>query len=264
MSGPRILGALLDAVAVALRRVDRVRLPYLPRIADFAVWVTAAEVGLGWSEGTFLAAYAGNRAEANALALEASVIAPAICDLAEQGDWTGTASDLLRMLNEQTDEITRRQKGWPSSPEALGNALTRIAPNLRAVGVEVERTRTGRRRLITVRKVGESTVTTVIDARGAVLDTGFRGDGGGDSLVTAPGNGDSSVTVPGGRGEPSKICESDGGDGYDGHSPQSSKDTPARVDTPEDPLVAYARRIFAGDVVEIRPAPGREVVEIQG
>jgi hypothetical protein len=46
---PRILGALLDAVSQALRRAPGVRLPRLPRMADFAIWVTAAAPALGWS-----------------------------------------------------------------------------------------------------------------------------------------------------------------------------------------------------------------------
>ncbi len=44
---PRILGALLDAVATALRELPNVKLPGLPRMADFALWVTAAETALG-------------------------------------------------------------------------------------------------------------------------------------------------------------------------------------------------------------------------
>ena len=44
---PRILGALLDA-RPALRRLDQVKLPELPRMSDFARWVTAAI--LDWTQ----------------------------------------------------------------------------------------------------------------------------------------------------------------------------------------------------------------------
>jgi hypothetical protein len=44
---PGILGALLDAVAAAIREAPNVRLPMLPRMADFAEWSVAAERGLG-------------------------------------------------------------------------------------------------------------------------------------------------------------------------------------------------------------------------
>lgn len=43
---PRILGALLSAVAGALRDLPQVELAQLPRLADFATWVTAAEPSL--------------------------------------------------------------------------------------------------------------------------------------------------------------------------------------------------------------------------
>ena len=40
---PRILGALLDAVVVALRKHASVILQFNPRMADFAAWAVAAE-----------------------------------------------------------------------------------------------------------------------------------------------------------------------------------------------------------------------------
>jgi hypothetical protein len=45
---PRILGALLDAASGAQRELPNTRLAEHPRMADFAVWVTAAETALGW------------------------------------------------------------------------------------------------------------------------------------------------------------------------------------------------------------------------
>ena len=43
---PRILGALLDAVSCALRNIESVKLTSIPRMADFAEWVVAAEPAL--------------------------------------------------------------------------------------------------------------------------------------------------------------------------------------------------------------------------
>jgi hypothetical protein len=53
-AAPAILGALLDAVSMALARRSSVELASLPRMADFARWVTAAEPALGWRPGAFL------------------------------------------------------------------------------------------------------------------------------------------------------------------------------------------------------------------
>jgi len=52
---PAILGGLLDAVVCALQHEHDVRLEHVPRMADFARWVTAAEPELGWQPGSFLA-----------------------------------------------------------------------------------------------------------------------------------------------------------------------------------------------------------------
>jgi len=65
---PRILGALLTAASVALRDVGTVGLDELPRMADFAMWVTAGEKSFGWSAGSFMAAYREPRGRADQLA----------------------------------------------------------------------------------------------------------------------------------------------------------------------------------------------------
>jgi hypothetical protein len=74
---PRILGALLDAVAVGLANLPHTRLDKLPRMADFALWVTACESAL-WPAGTFWAAYSGNREEAVDGVIDADPIAAAV------------------------------------------------------------------------------------------------------------------------------------------------------------------------------------------
>ena len=43
----RILGVLLDALAVGLMRLPTIDLPEKPRMADFAVWATACETAFG-------------------------------------------------------------------------------------------------------------------------------------------------------------------------------------------------------------------------
>jgi hypothetical protein len=145
---PRVLGALLSAVSVALRNLPGVRLASKPRMADFTTWIIAAQPALDWPEGTFLAAYKQNRGESNALALESAIVAPAILALMHSRDsWQGTARELLDELETRhTDEKTRRRKDWPTSPRKLSGDLRRIAPNLRRAELHVtfgKRTRTG-------------------------------------------------------------------------------------------------------------------------
>jgi hypothetical protein len=134
---PGILGALLDALAGALAGVPDVRLAELPRMADFAVWVSAAEPALGWEKGSFLKAYRGNRTEANDTALDSSLIAPFILELARAGRWEGTCTELLDKLASMAGEKSRQSKGWPGSPRSLSGQLRRLAPNLRRAGVDI-------------------------------------------------------------------------------------------------------------------------------
>ena len=76
---PRILGALLDAVAHGLRTMSRVHLKALPRMADFALWAAACETAL-WAAGTFARAYAANRRAAIESIIEADPIATCLRD----------------------------------------------------------------------------------------------------------------------------------------------------------------------------------------
>jgi hypothetical protein len=137
---PLILGALLDAVSCALRNYEGVWLERLPRMADAAQWATAAESLLGLKPGAFMAAYTGNRASSNDLALEASPVAAAVLSFMDvEEDWQGTSSELLNALNDRTSEDVQRQHGWPKAANALSGALKRLAPNLRAAGVNFSR-----------------------------------------------------------------------------------------------------------------------------
>lgn len=134
---PKIFGALLDVVAAAHRNLPTVKLENLPRMADFAAWVIAAEPALGWNSGTFLEVYARNRQAANDLALDASLVAGAVKKLMEKGPWEGTASELLEVLTAEISEKDAKAKTWPKSPLSLANVLRRLAPNLRAADIGV-------------------------------------------------------------------------------------------------------------------------------
>jgi hypothetical protein len=134
---PRILATLLDAVAGALGAVEGVRLEGMPRMADFAVWATAAEDALGWEQGAFMDAYSGNRAEATESALEADPVSITVREFMEDRDeWTGTAGELWKALNQLVGEDIKHTKVWPGAPNALSGRLKRLAPALRGIGIE--------------------------------------------------------------------------------------------------------------------------------
>ena len=146
-SRPAILAALFEALSGALRSVEDVRLEGMPRMADFAVWVTAAEEALGWEPGRFMVAYTGNRRAATDTALDADPIAGAVLEfMAERKEWTGSATELWTALGGLVDEAIRHTKAWPAAPNALTGRLKRLAPTLRGVGIEYGEDRSGRTR----------------------------------------------------------------------------------------------------------------------
>jgi Bifunctional DNA primase/polymerase, N-terminal/Primase C terminal 1 (PriCT-1) len=150
---PRILGALLDAVSCALRELPNVKLRKLPRMADFALWVSAAESSLGWEPGAFIKAYEANRTDANNVALDASLLSGPLISFAAEGTWSGTAEQLLNQLTGRADENTRRSHLWPKTARGMGGVLRRLAPNLRQRGINVtfdRDTTRERKRIITI------------------------------------------------------------------------------------------------------------------
>ncbi|MGA7871489.1 MAG: hypothetical protein WCA22_11370 [Candidatus Binatus sp.] len=153
---PRILGALLDAVVAGLGNLPKVTLEQTPRMADFAVWVSACERALGLERGQALDAYRANCAEARNLALEASPVYEPVAQLALEG-FSGTVTELHARLTSMTSESMRRSVRWPKAPNALSNALRRMASNLRAVGIEIQFSRANiqGRRVVSLVSVSE-------------------------------------------------------------------------------------------------------------
>jgi hypothetical protein len=144
---PQILGALLDVVCGAMRRLPEVeRKPdaNLSRMADFEQWGEAAEGPLGLAPGTFAEAYAANREAATHVALESSPVVTALLKFLAKNPYVeATANDLLEKLGWIDSEL-KRVPGWPNAPRVLSQILKRVAPNLRQVGiVAVQDTRGG-------------------------------------------------------------------------------------------------------------------------
>jgi len=177
-SAGQIFAALLDGVAHALRTHRDVHFSKLPRMADFAVWATAAERGLGLPEGAIMSAYTNNRASANEVALESSAIATLVMAMVrENGNWSGTATMLLEKLNTRADEDLRRARWWPRSGRGVSGALRRLAPNLRAAGIGVDfppRTSDRARN----RQISLTLLPPESSAQSALSDGGLSADGG--------------------------------------------------------------------------------------
>ncbi len=154
---PRILGALCDAASAALRNLPNTKPDRLPRMADFALWVSAAESVLPWRRGDFMRAYAGARTESINQAIDSDPVASAIRHLMEMcGSWLGTSKELLDEMDRNVDEKTRHLKAWPQTPESLSKRLRRCAPGLRTIGVNISiPPRTSKARFLHIERICE-------------------------------------------------------------------------------------------------------------
>ncbi len=152
---PRLLGAFLDAVVIGLKNLESTKLEYKPRMADFAVWITACAPALGWGPQMFLDTYRKNREEATVTVLESSALVQVMCDWIQKckgKKWQGHTRDLCKELNDVAAQQGKRDTDWPGTPESLGKALLRIAPTLRNLQIEIssKKTNSGKKWTITV------------------------------------------------------------------------------------------------------------------
>ena len=149
---PRLMGALLKAVAGGLRMLPQVNLAGSPRMADFAQWGEAVVRGLGFKPGSFLDRYHDNRRAACDSALDDCEVAQALRAMMESagGNWRGTASELLGALAGHARQNATKTAQWPKTPKLLSSALRRILPQLRTIGIFVNFDRADGNRVITI------------------------------------------------------------------------------------------------------------------
>lgn len=153
---PGILGSLFDVVSVALDCLPLVRIAELPRLADFARFVTAAEPVLRLPGGTFVELMRRNRYRADQLVVEATPAAQELFKFMEsRPEWSGAATELLQAMQARLSETVTRSRNWPSGARELSSQLRRVATSLRRLGLDIEfGDRSAAKRLIHVRWAG--------------------------------------------------------------------------------------------------------------
>jgi len=150
---PAARTALLDALAVALVRLPDTPTPNV-RMADFARLVMAAEPVLPWHPGEFLNAYAANRREAIVATLEGDLVATRLQVFMEsKSSWETTVSALYTLLSEEISNDTKRAGDWPGNARWFSDRLTRAAPALRAIGLDVRTRRTATGASVSILKI---------------------------------------------------------------------------------------------------------------
>jgi hypothetical protein len=186
-----VLGLLLDGLTTALKRLPDLKLAALPRMADFARLACAAAPAFGWTEEEVLAAIDDSAATAVTAIIEGDPVAGAIQALArtrsENGEWKGTATELLEELNGLVSDPVRHGKAWPKDATRLSGRLRRLAPALRAVGVAInldDRDGHDRTRTITISR---KPVHTAFSASAASAVSASQRDQGVNADASADG-----------------------------------------------------------------------------
>ena len=212
---PAVLGGLLDVMSRVLAVRDQVTVAELPRMADFARLLAAVDHVTGWGS---LNAYTANTGNVAADVVSSDPVASAVAELVEQlGNWSGTATDLLALLNSRVPPDMRPSKGWPTDGSRLSSRLKGASQALLAVGVNYEKLRDGKARQVHLTRCDSSHSEPSLPspASQAVDKQGSAGDGGGDSTLWPsvdrhPGS-DIHTTA-----EQGQLLNDDGDDGDDG------------------------------------------------
>lgn len=149
---PYTFGLFCTAVSAALRNLENVQLPQLPRMADFTKWIVAAEEALPWERGTFMRVYEANRSRLIDTAIESDPVATSIKNFmvslkqtSGKNIWCGSPSTLDTILPSFAPGNSARTKVWPQAPNALSDRLRRAKTSLRERGIEIKRGKSGNR-----------------------------------------------------------------------------------------------------------------------
>lgn len=141
---PKILGALLDGASVALASWETTHVEGL-RMADFARWAVAGAPVFGWTQEALLDAYEENLSGALKASLEGSVLAAVVMRLAEGHALPieDTPTAVRKLLKGSLTDEEAKEREFPANAQAMSVQLSRLAPALAEVGIEVVVTKRG-------------------------------------------------------------------------------------------------------------------------
>jgi hypothetical protein len=151
---PYILGAIFDVLTKALQIYQHVKLPALPRMADFATWGYAIMEAAGGKGEAFLRTYRKNIAGAVEEAVTNDIVGAAVAEFMDgKEEWEGTATELLEALSE-LPSVNTKERSWPKRPNTLTRELKKIKSALADYGIKVDTGfRTTTQRLILLQRV---------------------------------------------------------------------------------------------------------------
>lgn len=139
---PRILGALYDGVAAALKNRDTIEAPKGLRMADAALWIAAAEPVFGFEPGSLVAAVKEAQDEVFIERVNDDAVVIKLRNLTSLKPLDDYVGGLFERITASGD------RNLPKTPSALSKHLVRLAPAMAKAGLIVEfgdKTRYGKR-----------------------------------------------------------------------------------------------------------------------
>jgi len=147
---PMILGELCNALSASLRNKKK-EYARLPRMADFAKFVSGAEEELGWKKDSFVDAMNANRMEALEEMNEYDSLLSLILELGRKNKnlafiFNGTAEHLFERLIEMIPGKLQKS-AFPGSPATLSKKLNGLKPVLREMGIVIKNNKSNGKRI---------------------------------------------------------------------------------------------------------------------
>ena len=133
-----LLGALMDIMADALALLPTVTIPKenRPRLVEFAKLGMAVAQATGSAQTAFLEAFNASREESIARTIDASPVATAFLAWHEYKRISNVTMTVNGLFQEITEFKPDGTDSWPKSAKGFGDALRRLAPALRQMGIE--------------------------------------------------------------------------------------------------------------------------------
>lgn len=133
-----LLGALLSIFSESLSQLKHIELPQAnrPRLAEFAKLGMAVAETMGKTREEFLTQFNASRQESIARTIDASPVASALIEWFEDSNRRTTVLPVKQLFLQIERKKPLTTDSWPRSAKGFADALRRIAPALRCVGIE--------------------------------------------------------------------------------------------------------------------------------
>lgn len=135
---PTLFGALLDIFAKSLERSAKVELPVenCPRLIEFTRLGMAIADVMGFEQTAFLNSFNESRSESIARTIDSSPVASALIEWFDRRNRQTTQLPIKTLFAQVEIFKPNNSDSWPRSAKGFGDAMRRVAPALRQMGIK--------------------------------------------------------------------------------------------------------------------------------